>query len=478
MSNILERPKEERITDWKKIWAAFKNGEVEELPSIHLRIGANERIEIPGKVLAAGTPRERWFWEQLTTAMDFRGYEYEVEYQNRIIEWVAAGCPGEQPRMTIQYRSTKDTGMRHTTPSTQVQNQTPPLTGHRHAREEGTDNVARNEAVAEGEWLRRREAEPVRMYTGEPKLHNAPTFSGEPGEDIEYWIRQITVMMMPYRGWTEDMKLAAVAPLLEGGAREFYVNWQYDHLDDPIDSWEELAAALRHQYGNRFELQRLWQQFETLRCPRGGEEQYLAGCQRLFPRLLAHGVGEALLCELFRSKVKNDYIRSRLYETQDLTLQEGYRLLQSGAASQRAAEDRPWRHAPAARQQWRQPQQQQQVPWRQQQQPVMQQNYVQPRRQQQAAPDAPWRNRYRGPGRVDQEGRPVCNRCGRRGHFVRDCREGNEWRRPREQYRLMANEEAARDAPPPQQQQQQQPREEREIGDALAEEVAGLNLNQ
>lgn len=119
-------------------------------------------------------------------------------------------------------------------------------------------------------------------------------------------------MMIPYSGWTDDMKMAAIISLLEGGAREHYVSWQYEHINGPIRTWTDLADFLRYRYGRRFELQTLWDSFEALKCQTGREEQYIAECQRMFPRLMARNVGEALLCERFRAKVEDGHVRLQM----------------------------------------------------------------------------------------------------------------------------------------------------------------------
>jgi hypothetical protein len=187
------------------------------------------------------------------------------------------------------------------------------------------------------------------QYVPKVRLYNAETFKGD-GKDVIEWIEGIEMLLSLQIGWNEAMKMAAVVPLLEEGARTNYISYQKS-THNSIKTWTQLKVWLRQQYVNEFVYLETLRKFNALTCRRGRERQFVMECQKLMP-ILRDEINEQLLVEMVCEKVQDNIIRSRLFERRDTKLVDVFTYLLRMATSnemmnqQRGATQMPWSRPP------------------------------------------------------------------------------------------------------------------------------------
>jgi hypothetical protein len=296
---------------------------------------------------------------------------------------------------------------------------------------------------------------PPQQYVREARLYQAPTFRGE-GDNVEQWIREIELLLSLQVGWTEAMEMAAVVPLLEGGARENFIHRQNQYGLARVRTWEQLKQFLRTQYYNEFEYFEALSKFERLRCRRGEERQFVAECQRLTP-LLLNGISEHVLVGMIRDKVVDGRIRDRLYENLHWRLSDVFTFMLRMATSNEVMN----------RQRDLMPQARRPPPPPPRNSPP---RYTPPRRQQ-WTPDQP---RWTPPRR---SGPLECFICQGIDHLRRDCPYRNAPRNQRQPPRQQPHPQSQHQLHQLEETNQVEQREEQRVVDESVENVASESLN-
>jgi hypothetical protein len=370
MNNPQSTPSETRVTEARHWRARFGQWEKVDrpLPDVILRRD-NEEVEMSAKIIVSGTVAEYIFWKRYLGDEHYKCSQKEINFLWSLFDWIknpsknrlALGNMskrGDESRLfrissRMKEMSTLANDSTLVGDSEDEQDLEKGKSGQRGMKnqEQGASHKCQSTTPPQTSSTQIRNAQlgrwgagensfivPPLRYVWEPKLHDAPKFSGE--ENVKQWIREVGVLLSLQIDWTPEMKLLAVVPLLEGDARINFINHQADAKEsERITTWDQLAEFLREQYYYDFTWSKAWREFESLSCRCGEERKFVTKCRQLTP-LFVEECGERYVINCIRDKVEDDFAWELLYKKKDISLSEVFKTLVRAAAIKEVSRDR------------------------------------------------------------------------------------------------------------------------------------------